>query len=179
MLGEVADQQGNDHPTSMPTSAYKTKDGYMNVAASGSQMWRRLCQVLERPELHEHPDYADADGRARNRKALNAAIERELVRKTTAEWTEILNRAGIPSGPIYSMDQVFADPQVKHLGVAAEVESKRLGRFKIINQPVKLSRTPAKLVTATPERGEHTGEVLREAGYDEAAIAELRKNGII
>ena len=96
----------------MPTSAYKTADGYMNVAASGSQMWTRLCQVLEKPELREHPDYADAEGRARNRKALNAAIERELVRKTTAEWTEVLNRAGIPSGPIYRMDQVFADPQV-------------------------------------------------------------------
>ena len=101
------------------------------------------------------------------------------MRKTTAEWTEVLNRAGIPSGPIYRMDQVFADPQVKHLGVAAEVESRRLGKFRIINQPVKLSRTPAKLVTATPERGEHTDEVLREAGYDDAAIADLRKNGTI
>ena len=179
MLGEVAEQQGNDHPTSMPTSAYKTADGYMNVAAAGSQMWKRLCQVLEKPELFDHPDYADADGRARNRKTLNAAIEAQLVRKTTAEWTEILNRAGIPSGPIYRMDQVFADPQVKHLGVAAEVESPKLGKFKIINQPVKLSRTPAKLVTATPERGEHTNEVLREAGYDDAAIADLRRNGII
>jgi len=176
MLGEVAEQQGNDHPTSMPTSAYKTADGYMNVAAAGSQMWKRLCQVLEKPELFDHPDYADADGRARNRKTLNAAIEAQLVRKTTAEWTEILNRAGIPSGPIYRMDQVFADPQVKHLGVAAEVESPKLGKFKIINQP---SRTPAKLVTATPERGEHTNEVLREAGYDDAAIADLRRNGII
>jgi len=163
----------------MPTSAYKTADGYMNVAAAGSQMWKRLCQVLEKPELFDHPDYADADGRARNRKTLNAAIEAQLVRKTTAEWTEILNRAGIPSGPIYRMDQVFADPQVKHLGVAAEVESPKLGKFKIINQPVKLSRTPAKLVTATPERGEHTNEVLREAGYDDAAIADLRRNGII
>jgi len=179
MLGEIADQQGNDHPTSMPTSAYKTKDGYMNVAASGSQMWKRLCQVLEKPELFDHPDYADADGRARNRKALNAAIEKQLVRKTTAEWTEILNRAGIPSGPIYRMDQVFADPQVKHLGVAVEVESPKLGKYKIISQPVKLSRTPAKLVTATPERGAHTDEVLREAGFDATAIADLRKHGII
>jgi crotonobetainyl-CoA:carnitine CoA-transferase CaiB-like acyl-CoA transferase len=179
MLGEVADQQGNDHPTSMPTSAYKTKDGYMNVAASGSQMWKRLCQVLEKPELFDHPDYADADVRAKNRKALNAAIENQLVRKTTAEWTEILNRAGIPSGPIYTMDQVFADPQVKHLGVAAEVESPKLGKYKIISQPVKLSRTPAKLVAATPERGAHTDEVLREAGFDDAAIADLRKHGIV
>ena len=179
MLGEVADQQGNDHPTSMPTSAYKTADGYMNVAASGSQMWKRLCQVLEKPELFDHPDYADADGRAKNRKALNAAIEKQLVRKTTAEWTEILNRASIPSGPIYRMDQVFADPQVKHLGVAVEVESPKLGKYKIINQPVKLSRTPAKLVAATPERGAHTDEVLREAGFDDAAIADLRKQGII
>jgi crotonobetainyl-CoA:carnitine CoA-transferase CaiB-like acyl-CoA transferase len=179
MLGEIADQQGNDHPTSMPTSAYKTKDGYMNVAASGSQMWKRLCQVLQKPELFDHPDYADADARAKNRKALNAAIENQLVRKTTAEWTEILNRAGIPSGPIYRMDQVFADPQVKHLGVAAEVESPKLGKYKIISQPVKLSRTPAKLVTATPERGAHTDEVLREAGFDDAAIADLRKQGII
>jgi formyl-CoA transferase len=77
------------------------------------------------------------------------------------------------------MDQVFADPQVKHLGVAVEVESPKLGKYKIINQPVKLSRTPAKLVTATPERGAHTDEVLREAGFDDAAIADLRKHGII
>jgi crotonobetainyl-CoA:carnitine CoA-transferase CaiB-like acyl-CoA transferase len=179
MLGEVADQQGNDHPTSMPTSAYKTADGYMNVAASGSAMWKRLCDAIGRPELNAHPDYADADGRARNRKALNAEIDRELRRKPTTEWVEILNRAGVPCGPIYTMDQVFADPQVKHLGVAAEVESPRLGKFRIINQPVKLSRTPAKLVRATPERGEHTDEVLREAGFDDAAIADLRKNGII
>jgi len=179
MAGEVADQQGNDHPTSMPTSAYKTADGYMNVAASGSAMWKRLCDAIGRPELHAHPDYADADGRARNRKPLNAEIDRELGRKPTAEWVEILNRAGVPCGPIYTMDQVFADPQVKHLGVAAEIESPRLGKFRIINQPVKLSRTPARLVRATPERGEHTDEVLREAGYDDAAIADLRKNGII
>ena len=179
MLGEVADQQGNDHPTSVPTSAYKTKDGYMNVAASGSVMWKRLCATFERPDMLANPLYADADARSRNRKALNVDIEKELVRKTTAEWVEILNRAGIPSGPIYTMDQVFADPQVKHLGVAAEVEHPKLGRYKIINQPVKLSRTPAKLATASPERGVHTDEVLREAGYDAAAIADLRKNGII
>jgi crotonobetainyl-CoA:carnitine CoA-transferase CaiB-like acyl-CoA transferase len=179
MLGEVAQQQGNDHPTSMPTSAYATADGYMNVAAAGSQMWKRLCEVMERPDLFAHPDYADAEGRARNRAALNAEISTALKRRSTAEWVEILNRAGVPCGPIYSMDQVFADPQVRHLGVAAEVEHPSLGKFRIINQPVKLSRTPARIATATPERGAHTEEVLREIGYDENAIEVLRKDRIV
>jgi formyl-CoA transferase len=179
MLGEVAQQQGNDHPTSMPTSAYATADGYMNVAASGTQMWKRLCEAIERPDLVAHPDYADADGRARNRAALNAEIARALARRNTAEWVEILNRAGVPCGPIYSMDQVFADPQVRHLGVAAEVEHPQLGRIRIINQPVKLSRTPARVATATPGRGEHTDEVLREIGYDDRAITGLHAAGIV
>ena len=179
MSGEVADQQGNDHPTSMPTSAYTTADGYMNVAAAGSKMWKRLCDAIGRPDLFDHPDYAEADGRAKNRKPLNAEIDRELARKTSAEWVEILNHAGVPCGPIYRMDEVFADPQVQHLQVAAEVDHPKLGKYRIINQPVKLSRTPAQLVTATPERGAHTDEVLREAGYDDAAIENLRKEGIV
>ena len=101
------------------------------------------------------------------------------MRHTSEHWIRALNEAGVPCSRVMHLDEVFADPQVKHLGVAAEVESPKLGKFKIINQPVKLSRTPAKLVTATPERGEHTNEVLREAGYDDAAIADLRRNGII
>ena len=179
MSGEVAPQSGNDHPTSMPTSAYATADGYMNVAATGSAMWMRLCEAIGRPDLAGHPDFSDAEGRAKNRKALNAEIDRALAKKTSAEWVEILNRAGVPCGPIYAMDKVFADPQVQHLQTAAEVEHPRLGRLRIINQPVKLSRTPARLVSATPERGAHTDEVLREIGYGDAEIADFRKNGTI
>ena len=179
MSGEVAPQSGNDHPTSMPTSAYATADGYMNVAATGSAMWMRLCEAIGRPDLAGHPDFSDAEGRAKNRKALNAEIDRALAKKTSAEWVEILNRAGVPCGPIYAMDKVFADPQVQHLQTAAEVEHPRLGRLRIINQPVKLSRTPARLVSATPERGAHTDEVLREIGYGDAEIAEFRKRGTI
>ena len=179
MSGEVAPQLGNDHPTSMPTSAYTTADGYMNVGASGGTMWKRLCEAIGRADLLQHSDYADADSRAKNRKALNAEIDRALATRTSAEWVEILNRAGVPCGPIYTMDQVFADPQVQHLQAAAEVDHPRLGKLRIINQPLKLSRTPARLVTATPERGEHTDQVLREIGYDDAAIAGFRRDGIV
>jgi len=179
MSGEVPPQNGNDHPTSMPTSAYQTADGYMNVAAAGSVIWKRLCEAIGRPELAEQAEFNSAERRAKNRKALNAEIDRALAKKTSAEWVEILNEAGVPCGPIYAMDQVFADPQVKHLGAVAEVEHPRLGKLRILNQPIKLSRTPARLVSATPERGEHSDEVLREVGLSDAEIAALRRKNVI
>jgi formyl-CoA transferase len=180
MSGEVPAQVGNDHPTSMPTSAYRTADGYMNVAATGTKMWQRVCDAIGRPDLFEHPDFKTADGRAANRKRLNEELNKGFVKKTSAEWVEILNQGGVPCGPIYTMDKVFADPQVQHVQAAAEVESKALGRkLRLINQPVKLSRTPAKLVSATPERGEHTEEILREAGFDSEQIGKFKSEGIV
>jgi len=179
MSGEIPPQVGNDHPTSMPTSAYATADGHMNVAASGTQMWRRVCEAIGRPELAEHPDYRTAEGRAKNRVPLNALLNEAFAKKKTDEWVAILNQAGVPCGPIYRMDQVFADAQAQHIGAAAEVAHPRLGTLRLINQPVKLSRTPAKLATATPERGQHTAEVLREIGYAEARIDELKGKGIL
>ncbi|MEW6688819.1 MAG: CoA transferase, partial [Pseudomonadota bacterium] len=180
MQGEVPAQVGNDHPTSMPTSAYRTADGYMNVAATGTKMWQRVCDAIGRPELFEHPDFRTAEGRAANRKALNDELNKGFAKKTSAEWVEILNRGGVPCGPIYTMDKVFSDPQVQHVQAAAEVESKALGRkLRLINQPVKLSRTPAKLVTATPERGEHTDEILLEAGFSSEDIRQFKSEGIV
>ncbi len=179
MSGEVAEQVGNDHPTSMPTSAYTTADGYMNVAAAGKAIWLRLCEALKRPDLLEHPDYKDANSRAKNRKGLNAELDKILLAKTSAEWVEILNAAGVPCGPIYTMDQVFADPQVKHLGISTPVEHPRLGTLHLLAQAVKLSRTPATLAAASPERGGHSEEILREAGYDAAAIEQFKTKGII
>src|SRR6185295_2436612 len=121
MSGEVPEQVGNDHPTSIPTSAYTTADGYINVAAAGKVIWERLCAAIKRPDLVENPDYKDGPSRAKNRKPLNAEIDKALLAKTSAEWVTILNDAGVPCGEINTMDQVFADPQVKHLGVATEV----------------------------------------------------------
>jgi crotonobetainyl-CoA:carnitine CoA-transferase CaiB-like acyl-CoA transferase len=179
MSGEVPQQVGNDHPTSMPTSAYTTADGHMNVAASGTKMWQRVCEAIGRPDLFEHPDFKTAEARAQNRKPLNAELNKGFAKKNSAEWVEILNAAGVPCGPIYRMDQVFADPQVKHVQAAAEVEHGKLGRIRLINQPVKLSRTPARLAAASPERGEHTDEVLREAGYSDSEISGFKTKKVV
>ena len=179
MSKEVAEQVGNDHPTSMPTSAYTTSDGYMNVAAAGKAIWTRLCEAIKRPDLLEHPDFKDAPSRAKNRKTLNEELDKSLKTKTSAEWVEILNAAGVPCGPIYTMDQVFADPQVKHLGVATPVEHPKLGKIHLLGQAVKLSRTPATIKAASPERGMHSAEVLSEAGYSSAQIEQFKSKGII
>ena len=179
MKSEVAGQVGNDHPTSMPTSAYKTKDGYINVAASGEGMWMSLCKAIGREDMLESPEFKGGKKRAENRKTLNANIEAALQKKTSAEWIEILNKAGIPCGPIYKVDQVFADPQVKHLGVATAVEHPKLGRKEILANAAMLSRTPAKVVAPTPEVGEHTDEVLRELEYGAQDIEKLRKGGVV
>ena len=179
MDGEVPQQVGNDHPTSMPTSAYTTADGYINIGASGEGMWKRLCPAVGRPELLQRAEFEGGANRAKNRQALNAELNAALKAKTSEEWISILNDAGVPCGPIYSMDQVFADPQVQHLRAAATVKHPALGEIRLVNQAVGLSRTPATMVSATPEIGQHTDEVLAEAGYSGAEIARLRDNKVI
>jgi len=179
MSGEVPPAVGNDHPTSMPTSAYRTADGHLNVAASGSVMWQRLCDAIGRPELVKDERFAKAELRAANRAALADELNSALSKRRSAEWVELLNAAGVPCGPIYAMDEVFADPQVKHLGATASVEHPTLGTLNILNQPIRLSRTPAAVVTPTPERGDHTDEVLGELGLDAAHIARLRADKVV
>jgi formyl-CoA transferase len=179
MKGEVPPQVGNDHPTSMPTSAYTTADGHINVAASGEGMWARLCEAVGRKDLLEAPEFKGLENRAKNRAQLNTVLNEALSKRKSAEWVEKLNAAGVPCGPIYSVDQVFADPQVQHLQAAAEVEHAKLGRFKVVNQAVKLSRTGASMATASPEIGQHTDEILRELEYTDAQVKAMRERGVI
>ncbi|MBI2961176.1 MAG: CoA transferase [Betaproteobacteria bacterium] len=179
MKGEVPPQVGNDHPTHMPTSAYKTADGYINIGVSGEGMWLRLCKALGREDLAERAEFEREPDRARNRIALNDELNAHLATRTSAEWIDILNAAGVPCGPIYSIDQVFADPQVRHLQAAAGVTHPRLGELRLVNQAVKLTRTPARLACAAPDPGAHTDEVLAEIGYTVQDIAGLRARGVI
>jgi crotonobetainyl-CoA:carnitine CoA-transferase CaiB-like acyl-CoA transferase len=179
IAGEVPKQAGNDHPTSIPTGVFRTKDGHMNIAASGKEMFGRLCRALGAPELLADQRFDTDRGRSLNRNALNAAIEEYTAKRDTAAWIEILNGAGVPCGPIYSIDQVFADPQVRHLGMATPVEHPTRGRLDLVDQAMRLSRTPSEMRRATPERGEHTDTVLGELGYSEAEIAALRARRVV
>ena len=174
MKGEVPKQAGNNHPTSIPTGVYKTRDGYMNIAASGHKIWIRLCEALECPELAAHPDYATGELRSRNRDRLHAELEQRLLANDAAHWIDLFNRAGVPSGPIYSIDQAFADPQVSELGIVQKV-----GDVPYLGQPVTLSRTPSHVVSHPPDLGEHTAEVLREFGFSAAEIEQLSNQGIV
>lgn len=175
---DVPQQVGNDHPLYMPTSAFKTADGYINIAGSGN-LYPRLCKVIGMPELLTHPDFRDFKLRHKNRDALVAVIEEKTSKRTSAEWVEELNKAGVPCGPIYRMNEVFADPQVKHLGMSAPTHHPVLGAIELVAQGVRLSKTPFEVRTAAPDQGVHTDEVLKEYGYSAADIAEFRKSAVI
>ncbi|MBS0644864.1 MAG: CoA transferase [Acetobacteraceae bacterium] len=176
---EVPGQAGNNHPTSIPTGVFQTSDGYINIAAAGDDIYRRLCKALDADHLAANPAFATGRARSENRDALNEAIEAIIRGKTSAEWIEALNKAGVPSGPIYNMDQVFADPQVKHLGMTRVVQHPVIGDVEVVGQPIELSRTPWSIRSATPEPGEHTEAILAELGYSVAEVGKLRSGGVV
>jgi crotonobetainyl-CoA:carnitine CoA-transferase CaiB-like acyl-CoA transferase len=176
---EIAKQAGNDHPTSIPTGVFKTSDGYINIATTGGRIWERFAQTVGAPEFLTNPDYATAPGRSKNRKALNAAISKLTETKSTAAWVDEFNAAGVPCGPIYSIDQVFADEQVEHLGMAQDVPNEENRHIRLVGQPVTLSRTPSRMVARPPDFGEQTEEVLAEFGFAADEIADLKVRKVV
>jgi formyl-CoA transferase len=177
--GEVPGQAGNDHPTSMPTSVYPSADGFVNIAASGTIIYRRLCEALGMPELATHSDYATADLRSLNRVALNRAIAERTQDYSSQVLIALLAKAGVPCGPIYKMDQVFGDPQVQHLGLAVAVPRPEGGELDLVGPAIRLSRTPARMKRTIGPAGEHNDEILRELGYAEGEVAALRTDKVI
>jgi formyl-CoA transferase len=176
---EVPRQAGNDHPLYMPTGVFETSDGHLNIAVTGTVIWERFCQAIDAEDLIRHPEYATAALRSKNRAGLSEEINRRLRTATTATWMERFNQAGVPSGPINHIDQVFDDPQIKHLRVAQPLNSPALGPIEVVAQPVTLSDTPSAMRVAPPEPGEHTDEIMREFGYGAEEIAEFRQGGVI
>jgi crotonobetainyl-CoA:carnitine CoA-transferase CaiB-like acyl-CoA transferase len=176
---DVPAQAGNNHPTGIPTGVFATSDGHINIAATGTAIYARFCEAMGRPDWQTDERYRSPGRRLRNRDALNAEIEAITRTQPSAHWIALFNAAGVPAGPIYSIDEVFADPQVQHLGMAAKVTHPTLGPIELVAQPIQLGDQPFRIRSATPELGEHTDAVLREAGYDDAEIRALREAGAI
>jgi crotonobetainyl-CoA:carnitine CoA-transferase CaiB-like acyl-CoA transferase len=180
MAGEVAGQAGNNHPTSPGTGMYRTADGYINIAASGDSLWKRFCEAAGATDLLANPDFATVPLRAKNREALQAHLADILRRHPSAYWDQVMAKAGVPCGPINTIDKVFADPQVEHLGIATPIDHPRLGAQHVVGQPIHLSRYPQpEKLQPTADQGEHTEAILTDLGYDAAAIAKLHKQGVV
>jgi crotonobetainyl-CoA:carnitine CoA-transferase CaiB-like acyl-CoA transferase len=177
--GEVPAPAGNHHPTGVPMGCFASADGYVNIGASSGRLLHRLCQVIGLPDLPADPRFSSAARRSAHREELNALVGDRLRTRTTAEWVQALNDAGVPCGPVYQMDEVFADPQVGHLEMTAPVQHPALGRLDIVRNAVRMTGTPGTVRTPSPDVGDHTDDVLAGLGYPAAEISRLRADGVL
>jgi crotonobetainyl-CoA:carnitine CoA-transferase CaiB-like acyl-CoA transferase len=175
---EIPPQAGNDHPTGIPTGVFRTKDGHINIAASGQHMFRRLCDAVGTPQLVDDVRFKTPRDRSKNRHALTEELEKGLGSRTSAEWVARLNEAGVPSGPILNVKEVFENEQVQHLELARPVQHPTLGELRVQGLPATLSRTPGAIRTPSPDAGEHTDEILTELGFTPEEIARKRRDGV-
>ena len=176
---EVAPQAGNNHPTGIPTGVFATADGHINIAATGAAIYERFCEVMQRPDWLTDERFRSPQARSRNRDAMNAEIEAITIGRSSKEWIQSFNDAGVPAGYIYSIKEVFEDPQVRHLQMASPVHHPELGDISLVAQPVKLSEAPFRIRSATPELGAHTDDVLRTIGYSDDDIEQFRLDEVV
>ncbi|MGA7816117.1 CaiB/BaiF CoA transferase family protein, partial [Caballeronia sp.] len=178
--GKVPEQVGNEHPLTVPTGVFATQDGYLNLAAIGQTMWMRLCDALGLEDLARAPGYDSDPARVGNRDAVNKVVSEVFKTRTTTQWTEILLKAGVPCGPIYGIDEVFDDPQVRHLGITWPVDLPGKTGAALVGQPFRLSRYPREAAPRlAPEHGEHTQAILQELGYSGKQIEQWRKTFVV
>jgi crotonobetainyl-CoA:carnitine CoA-transferase CaiB-like acyl-CoA transferase len=179
MNKEIPGQTGNDHPTTAATGVYPTADGYINLAAMGTEMFIKLVTAIGLPELAEDPRFKLLKTRGQNRPALNAAIAARTKQEPTADWIELLNKAGVPCGSIKNVKETMEDPQVVHLGMAKTIQHPNLGEISVVNHPVIMSRSKREVFTAAPDRGEHNKEVYAEFGVSAAEVDVLLQDGAV
>jgi len=176
---EIPPQAGNNHPKSTPTGVFPTSDGHINIAAGSDHLWQRMCKALGANDLLANTDNDTGAGRLARRETLNEEISAYTRKRTSADLVDSMNEAGVPCGPIYTVDQTFADPQVRHLGIARTVKQPGRGDIQVVGQPFTMSRSASEMRRGTPEQGEYTDDLLKEIGYDQAAIDDLRARGVI
>jgi crotonobetainyl-CoA:carnitine CoA-transferase CaiB-like acyl-CoA transferase len=177
--GDVPEQAGNDHPTSSPMGLFEAADGMFNVGASGEGNWKRLCDAIGKPDWIEMAPYATEKLRVLNRQQLSASLTELFRTRPVAYWVDLLNEAGVPAGPLYSIPQMCEDPQVLHQQMTQRLTTPEGAVVGVITQPVRLDRTPASITSTAPEWGEHTEEMLMEAGYSADEIDDLRRRGVV
>jgi len=179
MNKEIPGQTGNDHPTTAATGVYPTADGYINLAAMGTEMFIKLVTAIGLPELAEDQRFKLLKTRGQNRPALNEAIAARTKQEPTADWIELLNKAGVPCGSIKNVKETMEDPQVVHLGMAKTIQHPNLGEISVVNHPVIMSRSKREVFTAAPDRGEHNKEVYAEFGVSAAEVEVLLQDGAV
>jgi formyl-CoA transferase len=172
--GEVPGQAGNHHPVSVPMGCFPTADGYVNIGAAGGRLLRAFSTAIGLPGLPDDPRFDSYDKRSVNRSQLNALVAGRLRTRTTEHWVCALAEAGVPCGPVYQMDEVFDDPQVRHLAMTQEVQHPVLGPLSLVRNAVRIAGGPGTVRAPSPGPGEHTAEVLTDLGYSPAQITGLR-----
>jgi len=177
--GDIPVQVGNDHPTSSPMGLFEASDGVFNLGASGEGNWARLCELLNKPEWHQDPEFVTETLRVKNRERLNSLLATVFKIQTVEQWVDQLNDIGIPAGPIYSVPELVNDPQVKHLNVITTLPNVYDKDMHYINQPMHLTRTPSKVVSPAPGWCEHTDEVLESLGFNSSEITTLHQQGVV
>lgn len=176
--GEIPGRLGSAHPTIVPYQAFQTADGYLNVAVGSEAIWRRFCEVVDLA-LADDPRYTTNRDRVAHRRELIPHLDRIFLTRTTHAWTELLEVAGVPNGPILTVAEVFAHPQVRHRRMLVEVDHATAGRIKQTGVPVKFSETPGRIRAAPPTLGQHTDAILLELGYPKSEIEALRQQKVI
>jgi len=177
--GENPRRIGSAHPSIVPYQAFRTEDGYLNIAVGSESIWERFCRALNRGDLAADARFRTNPDRVRHRDPLVEILQGIFATRPTAQWRSTLDEAGVPNGPIYLLSDLFTDPQVKHRGMVVEVDHPRVGRLRQTGLPVRLTETPGSIRTPPPLLGEHTETILRELGYERLAIEALRGDQVV